>query len=270
MVTEHAVRNGVIIREADATLSVTNREVQFGFSTYESIRVIKGKPVHLSDHLRRLDKSCEGIFLSHSFTSGKLTEWVHALIQEDSLVEATVRILIVGGKEPLCFITAAPLLSYPDSYYSQGVSAFTYEGERLMPSCKTGNLLLNYMALEFSRRNGGFEALLVNRDGKILEGTRSNFFAFREGKLYTAPSDMVLLGVTRERVIEAAIKQGIPVVYEAPLAKDVHSGLYDEVFVSATSMAAMPLQAVDGKPFSAPFERTLSICRQVRAWELED
>ena len=270
MVTEHAVRNGVIIREADATLSVTNREVQFGFSTYESIRVIKGRPVHLADHLRRLSKSCEGIFLSHPFTNEELTSWVHALIQEDSLVEASVRILVVGGKEPLCFITATPLISYPDSYYIQGVAAFTYEGERLMPSCKTGNLLLNYMALEAARRQGGFEALLVNRDGEILEGTRSNFFAFREGRLYTAPASKVLLGVTRDRVIQAALKNGIEVVYQSPLAKDVLSGLYDEVFISATSMAAMPIHSVDGKSFAGPFARTLAICRQVREWELED
>jgi D-alanine transaminase/branched-chain amino acid aminotransferase len=270
MVREHAVRNGVIINEADATLSVTNREVQFGFSTYESIRIIKGRPVHLGDHLRRLDNSCKGIFLSHSFSEKEMTDWVQSLIEEDALVEATVRILIVGGKEPLCFITAAPLLSYPEEYYKEGVSAITYVGERLMPSCKTGNLLLNYMALEASRRIDGFEALLVNREGEILEGTRSNFFAFRDKKLFTAPSDKVLLGVTRERVIEAAMKQGIEVVFQAPLAKDVLDGLYDELFISATSMAAMPLRLLDGKSFSGNFDRTLAICRQVRAWELED
>jgi D-alanine transaminase/branched-chain amino acid aminotransferase len=199
-----------------------------------------------------------------------MADWVQSLIEKDELVEATVRILLVGGKEPLCFITASPLLSYPDSYYKEGVSAITYEGERLMPSCKTGNLLLNYMALEASRRVGGFEALLVNREGEILEGTRSNFFAFRDKKLFTAPSDKVLLGVTRERVIEAAEKQGIKVVFQAPLAKDVLGGLYDEVFVSATSMAAMPLNSLDGKSFSGKYDRTLAICTQVRAWELED
>ncbi|NCB06238.1 MAG: amino acid aminotransferase, partial [Clostridia bacterium] len=61
--------------------------------------------------------------------------------------------------------------------------------------------------------------------------------AFRDGKLYTAKDDDVLLGITRERVIKAATILGIQVVYEAPLAKDLHAGLYDELFISATSMA---------------------------------
>jgi branched-subunit amino acid aminotransferase/4-amino-4-deoxychorismate lyase len=270
MVTEHAVRNGIVIKESDATLSVTNREVQFGFSTYESIRVIKGRPVHLEDHLVRLENSCKGIGLVHPFGKEEIAGWVHALIEADALKEATVRILVVGGPEPQCFVTAMPLLTYPASFYEEGVAAYTYRGERLMPSCKTGNLLLNYMALEYSRAKGGFEALLVNREDRVLEGTRSNFFAFRDGKLYTAEAKQVLLGVTRDRVIEAAEAEGIEVVFEAPSAGDLLAGLYDEAFVSATSMAAMPLNRIDGQTFAGPFARTRAICSYVRSRELED
>ncbi len=270
MVREHALRNGKIILEGEACLPITNREVQFGFSTYESLRVVNSHPVHLEDHLIRLEHSCKGIGLVHSFTQEDLRTWVDTLIRVDLLEEASVRILVVGGKEPQCFITATPQLTYPESYYTQGVGAITYEGERLMPSCKTGNLLLNYMALEKARSSGDFEALLIDRKGQALEGTRSNFFAFSEGKLYTAKDDEVLLGVTRERIIQAAKDLGIEVIYKAPLVKDLHAGLYDELFISATSMAAMPLSTLDGQPFKAPFDRTNAIKTLVRSWELED
>lgn len=270
MVSEHAVRNGKILLEEDACLKVTNREVQFGFSTYESLRVVKAHPVHLEDHLLRLRRSCEGIRLTHDFTDVQLKEWVYELIEVDELSEATIRILVVGGKQPLCFITAAPLLSYPESYYTHGVAAITYVGERLMPSCKTGNLLLNYMALEASRAVGGFEALLVDRDSAVLEGTRSNFFAFCDGKLYTAADDKVLLGVTRDRILKAARQLGFEIVYVAPSAQDLEAGCYDELFISSTSMGAMPLNMLDGKAYPGPYERTASICSLVRAWELDD
>ncbi|HKL59366.1 MAG TPA: aminotransferase class IV [Sphaerochaeta sp.] len=270
MVREHALRNGKIILEEEACLPITNREVQFGFSTYESLRVIEAHPVHLEDHLIRLENSCKGIGLVHPFSQEDLSSWVHELIRVDMLEEASVRILLIGGKEPLCFITASPLLTYPANYYAQGVGAITYEGERLMPSCKTGNLLLNYMALEKARSSGGFEALLVDRNGQALEGTRSNFFAFRDGKLYTAKDDEVLLGITRDRILQAAKTLGIDVVYEAPLVKDLHASLYDEAFISATSMAAMPLSSLDGHIFFPPFERTNAISALVRSWELED
>jgi D-alanine transaminase/branched-chain amino acid aminotransferase len=139
-----------------------------------------------------------------------------------------------------------------------------------MPSCKTGNLLLNYMALEKARSAGCFEALLVDRKAQVLEGTRSNFFAFRDGRLHTAKDDEVLLGITRDRIIQAAEVLGIEVVYAAPLLKDLHACLYDEAFVSATSMAAMPLATLDGVAFKAPFDRTNAITALVRSWELED
>lgn len=270
MIREHAIRNGKVILEEEACLPITQREVQFGFSTYESLRVVEAHPVHLEDHLIRLENSCKGIGLAHSFTHEELTSWVHELIRVDLLEEASVRILLVGGKEPLCFITASPLLTYPESYYTQGVGAITYEGERLMPSCKTGNLLLNYMALEKAKGCGGFEALLVDRNGQVLEGTRSNFFAFRDGRLYTAKDDEVLLGITRTRILQAAKSLGIEVVYEAPLVKDLHDGFYDELFISATSMAAMPLATLDDQVFVPPFDRTNSIKNLVRSWELED
>jgi len=270
MVREHALCNGAIILEEQACLPITKREVQFGFSTYESLRVVKSHPVHLEDHLIRLENSCKGIGLVHPYTHEELTNWVHELIRVDMLEEASVRILLVGGKEPLCFITASPLLTYPESFYTQGVGAITYEGERLMPSCKTGNLLLNYMALEKARAVGCFEALLIDRKGQALEGTRSNFFAFRDGKLYTAKDDEVLLGITRDRIIQAANFLDIKVVYKAPLVKDLLKGLYDEAFVSATSMAAMPLATLDTVTFKAPFDRTNAITALVRSWELED
>lgn len=269
MVREHAIRNGEIIPEEEACLPITNREVQFGFSTYESLRVVESHPVHLEDHLIRLENSCQGIGLVHPFTRDEISLWVHELIRVDMLDEASIRILLVGGAEPLCFITAAPILTYPENYYTQGVGAITYKGERLMPSCKTGNLLLNYMALEKARAAGCFEALLIDRKDQVLEGTRSNFFAFRNGALYTAGDSEVLLGITRDRILQAAKQLGFSMVFRAPLVTELREGLYDELFISATSMAAVPLSHLDGKPFPGTYERTRAITTLLRSWELE-
>lgn len=270
MVGMHAICNGVLIKMDEAVVNVTNRAVQFGFSTYEAIRIICGHPVHLEDHLFRLEKSCKGIKLSHGFSHQDISSWVYDLIAADDLQRASMRIQIYGGQQPQLFITSSTLLEYPDSYYQEGVGAITYQGERLFPACKTGNLLLNYMALEEARQNNCFEALLVDREGRVLEGTRSNFFAFRGNVLYTAPDDLVLLGVTRDRVLKAALQLGMEVILESPLAKDLKSTIYDEVFISSTSMAALPLSTLDGKVYPGPFERTLKISRLVRSWELDD
>lgn len=270
MIGEHVVRNGIVIKSTEAVVPVSMREVQYSFYTYESLRVLKGNIVHLEDHLERLFSSCRGIHLAHPFTKEEIGGWVRKLIVADGIGDSTMKIIVYGGPSPLCFVLASAMLSYPDSYYRNGVGAITYRGERLLPNCKTGNLLLNYMAVEEAKRQGCFEALLVDREGRALEGTRSNFYGFHDGKLYTARDEEVLLGVTRSRVLEAAKEMGIEVVYQAPKENDLHEGFYDEIFISATSMAAMPLGILDGKPFSGPYLRTNRICQLVRSWELDD
>lgn len=270
MVGEHAIHNGQLIATQEAVVPVTLRAVLFGFTTYESLRVIKGHPVHLVDHLNRLEASCKGIGLTHPFSGGQIEGWVYRLIEADEIEDASMRIQLYGGNEPHLFVLASTILSYPDSYYTEGVGAITYEGERLFPSCKTGNLLLNYLALEQAKAQNCFEALLVDRNGRVLEGTRSNFFAFEGNKLYTAGDAQVLLGITRDRVLKAAELLGCTIVYEAPQKAELAQGRFEEVFISATSMAAMPLSKVDRRTLHGPFDRTLAIMRTVRAWELDD
>jgi branched-chain amino acid aminotransferase len=264
MIGSHAICNGRVIPATEAVVPVSSREVQHGFTTYESLSVVGGRPIHLEDHLQRLENSCQGIGLIHPFKAEVIQAWLMALIEVDGIEDATVRIQLYGGPSPLLFILASKILTYPDSYYTAGVKAITWEGERLIPSCKTGNLLLNYMALEGAKRQGCFEALLVDRHGFLLEGTRSNFYAFEGTTLYTAADDLVLQGITRETVIRVAKQLGFTVVYQAPSLSDLKAGRFDELFISATSMAAMPLARIDEVDYSGSFERTLAIGERVR------
>ncbi|MCK9599504.1 MAG: aminotransferase class IV [Sphaerochaeta sp.] len=270
MVGVHAIHNGKVILAKDAVVPVSLREVQFGFSTYEALRVVKGHVVHLDDHLVRLENSCRGIKLTHPFTNQQISGWVHDLILVDAIDEASLRIQLYGGKDPQLFVLASALLTYPDTHYTQGVAAITFEGERLYPSCKTGNLLLNYIALEEARSQGCFEALLVDRHQRVLEGTRSNFFVFKGLDIHTAADEQVLLGITRDRVLKAARLLGYRIVFQAPALQDIRAGIYDEAFISSTSMAAMPLSRIDKLGFPGPFEKTLAIMHLVRSWELDD
>ena len=157
-------------------------------------------------------------------------------------------------------------LKYPDSYYTEGVDCTLYEGERFLPNYKTSNLLLSYLALEDAESKGAFEALFVNRHGYITEGTRSNFYALKGNKLYTAPDSDVLLGVTRIGVMEAAKEMGIQVVYEPIYVKDVYS--FDSLFISSTSMKAMSVRSINGKSVSRSMNTmVLRFSDYVGQWE---
>ena len=261
----HALKNGEIIWEEEAVVPVTLREVQSNFSVYEALRVISSHVVHLDDHTNRLEKSAETILLPLP-----KVEWekeIEKLIAADGISDATMRILVVGTKDPLWFITWSPLLTYPDSYYKNGVAVTTYEGERFLPQCKTGNLLLNYLSREDASRKGAFEALLVDRNGRILEGGRSNFYCIKGDVIKTAPDELVLDGVTRISVLRAAKKLGYRIDFTSPIAQDIWNS--DASFISSTSMGAMPIKSVDGKMIPFDGDRVGRICALVRAWENE-
>ncbi|MGN0906516.1 MAG: aminotransferase class IV, partial [Bullifex sp.] len=230
--SKSAIKNGEIIREEDALLPITLREVQCNYSVYEALRVLGGKAVHLADHEKRLRESAS--MLKMDIPDLPLEDWIAKLVRHDGLSDVTMRILVVGGKAPQVFITYQELLTYPDSYYEEGVAVTTYEGERFMPTCKTSNLLLSYLALNDAREKGAFEALLVDRNSEVLEGTRSNFYALKDGMVYTADSAKVLSGVTRISVLKALEEMGIPVVLKAPTVKDIEK--CDALFISSTSM----------------------------------
>jgi D-alanine transaminase/branched-chain amino acid aminotransferase len=178
--------------------------------------------------------------------------------------------MLIGGKNSEIFITASSILSYDDSLYETGVATYSYKGERLWPQFKTSNLLMSYMALKDARDRGGFESILKNRDGYLLEGTRSNFYAFHGNDLYTADDEFVLYGITRIRALNIAKELNINVIMEAPSLKKLKEGFYDEAFISSTSMATMPIKSLDEFNFGDNFERTMKIHRKIRKLEKKD
>ena len=261
-----AIKNGEIIREDEAVLPVTYREVQFSFSVYEALRITDGHIVHMDEHLKRLGESCAEINLVHPFSDELIMSSVEALIKHDDIENATARILLVGGPSPLFFVTYSDLLTYPESYYEDGVKVTLYYGERFLPHAKTSNLLMQYIALEEAKAKGAFEALLVNRKGQVLEGTRSNFYGMAGNRIYTAPDNLVLSGITRISVIKAAEELGFEIVYTPPT--DVNLHMFDTLFISSTSMGAMPVSAVNGNPVKKTmWDDVKRICSLERKWE---
>jgi len=267
--TKLAVLNGRIIDMTEATLSVQDRELQYGFGVYESLRVVGKVVVYPLEHIERLFFSAEGIGLRHNFSVDEVYSWLKSLIEADNLSDATVRILLMGGMEARLFITTSPLIVYPESFYSEGIRTISYAGERLLPRYKTCSLLMNYLALREAGTVGAFEALLIDRRNLILEGTRSNVFACEGESIFTAPSEKVLEGVTRDKIIKAIGELGFSVIFEAPSKQDVLDGRYDEMFISSTSMGAMPVASFDGFTFSETRKRAQPIHELIRRWEVD-
>ncbi len=270
MVGTHAIKNGKLVKIEDALVNVTKREMQFSYSIYESLRVVDARAIFFEDHMKRLKGSAQGLKMDLIFSEAEIKSWVKLLIKADDIDKASVRILVIGGPQSEIFITASPILSYDESLYKNGIITYSYKGERLWPQYKTSNLLMSYMALKDAKDRGGFESILENRNGELLEGTRSNFYAFHGNDLYTAPDDVVLSGITRIRVMKAARDLNFNIIMESPTLERVKDGFYDEAFISSTSMATMPIQSLDDHKFSGNFERCMKMHEIIRDLEKKD
>jgi len=243
-VKRYAVRNGQLIDEEHAVVPVTVREVFFNFSVYESIKVLRETAVFLEDHIERLLESADRLEISHPFTSQFVRESMYLLIHAEKMQRGMVRVQLIGGREPMLFLYHMKLPAYPAAYYTRGIRTISYDGERIIPEVKSNCLLLNYVALREAAKRGAFEALLTDRHRHAAEGTRSNVFGIIGDRLVTA-GEGVLAGVTRKHIIDAAAQTGWRIIYDRMLLEEMKNGLYDELFITSTSMGAMPISHID-------------------------
>jgi len=180
-----------------------------------------------------------------------LAHWFDLLTRVDP--QATWRLTIVAigaveaGAEPIVAMRPEPMRTYPARFYQDGARAVLYEGQRALPACKSLNTLVNFMARRAATGVGALEGLLYHND-HLTEGARSNLFAVRQGKLLTPPATDVLSGITRDIILQVMEDTFSPVI-EAPLPTDL--SLYEEIFISSTSMHVMPITRIAGQPIGS-------------------
>lgn len=246
----HFSRNGEIRPISEATVPLANIEYQYGFGVYETVRVKEGTAYFLDEHLARLIESARIIGLVHALSLDILRASVAGLIGKSGSGTYNLKILLIGGAEPSLFIL--PLNPYfPDKkLYRDGVNTVSVRYERMLPHAKTLNMLGSYLAYAKAKSSSAYDALLIDGNGNITEGTRTNFFCIKGKTLFSPPEEKILLGVTRLAVLKVAKEAGFGIVEkDIPLAS---LGEYDGAFLTSTSTGIVPIASVDGFRFPAP------------------
>ncbi len=242
-----AIKNGKLIRKEDANISVYNKSFFFDFVVYSNIKVVNGKMFVPELEIEKLFQSAKKIGIEHEFTKENLLEWMRILIKKNNIENALVRLLLIGpdmDTETILFLFPVGLTFYPKKFYSKGVKVITFQGERLFPTAKTKNLLLNYIAYMEACENKALDALLIDRKGNVAEGTRTSFFAFKKDTLMCPPDEDVLEGVTRKIIIEIA-PQIMKIKKQKISLKEIKN--YDFLILSGTTLGIMPISHVDNK-----------------------
>ena len=245
-------RNGEVRPIEEASVPLSSVEYSYGFGVYESIRVVHGIPYFVADHIERLLDSTREIALAHRFTAEFVGKSISELITRNKTDTCNLKILLIGGRTQdeatLYILCLNPL--FPDKkLYRDGASCITVKYERMLPHAKTLNMLGSYLAYRKAREAGAYDALLIDAEGRITEGTRSNFFCMNGRTLYSPREADILLGVTRKIVLKVAAGEGFEVVERDIRREDLPS--YEGAFLTSTSSGIMSIASVDDFRFGA-------------------
>lgn len=240
--------NGSVLDEGDARVSPFDHGLLTGDGVFETLKVLRGTPFAPRRHLERLAVSCRGLGLPCP-DPGDMREAMAAVIEANGLVDGRLRITVTGGPSPLgsdrgeagpmVVVAGGPLAAWPPS--TDVVLAPWPRNERgALVGIKTTSYGENVVALAYAKERGAGEAIFANTVGHLCEGTGSNIFLAKGGRLLTPPlSAGCLGGVTRALVIET-----VHVVEEALPASALAEA--DEAFLTSSTREVQPIRAVDG------------------------
>ncbi|MDO5707916.1 MAG: aminotransferase class IV [Andreesenia angusta] len=212
---------------------------------YEVIRVIDGVALFSEAHIDRLRESLRSSGYELKLKNSDLISDMNRLIELNGVINQNIKIVCTGfEKEDFDIFMYFILSHYPaKEVYSTGIKTILFKSERENPNAKVMNKELRQRVNKKLQETGAFEALLVDDNGYITEGSRSNFFFIKDNGLYTPPADTVLMGITRKEVIASARELGIELKEERLKANEIDK--LDGVFITGTSNDALPIRYID-------------------------
>lgn len=261
--------NGAFIEAPQAMIPANDLAVLRGYGVFDYLRTYGGQPYRLERNIQRLRRSAEIIELEHPWSDEQIEAIVRETVARNGFPESSIRIVITGGaspdnftpgSEPNLLVMVAPVNPQPAWWYQDGVKAVTTDIARILPEAKSINYIPGILAMKRARKAGAAEALYTTPDGRVLEGTTTNLFAYLDGALVTPdPSAGLLPGLTRASILELAEAEGLPVQVRHLAAEELRQA--DEIFLTAANKRIVPVTTLDdariwsGKP--GPFTRRI-------------
>lgn len=245
----HITINGKVYAEKDAKISARDHGFLLGDGLFETLRTYNGKLFKFEEHYKRLKDSAKEIELHVPVDEKTLRNQIEFLIKKNNLKEARVRITVTRGigqlglsincKHQSVVIFAEEL---KELNFDIGVKAITIALERALPSLKSLSYLSNVLAKQEAEKRNAFEAIFVDKNGFVREGSFSNVFIVK-GNMLRTPKENILKGITRKIVIELAKKNGIA-VKETEFKKDEMANA-NEIFITFSTGGVVPITTIN-------------------------
>ena len=260
--------DGQLIDWADAKVHVLTHTLHYGLGVFEGVRAYltpEGTKIfRLNDHTKRLFESAKAVNMKIPFSEQEINEAQKEVFRVNELDEGYIRPMCFYGSEGMglradnlkvhCMVAAWEWPSYmsPEAFekgINIKISSYKRETGNIVSRSKVnGNYVTSIMALQEAMNEGYDEALLLDDEENISEGSGENFFIVKNKILFTPDLDASLDGITRKSIISLAEELNIKVEIKKIKLQDVL--VADELFFTGTAAEVVPIRSVDKKLIS--------------------
>lgn len=270
--SEKIWHNGQLVNWADATVHVLSHALHYGTSVFEGIRAYAtpdGPAVlQLDEHLARFERSAQMYYMDLPFDRDQLHQAVMDVVSSNGLESCYIRPLAFRGYGEMGLFPLNAPVDIAIAAWEWGaylgeeglkngirakISTWRRIGNNTIPgAAKAGGQYLNSILAKIESDKGGYaEAILLNEQGDVCDGSGENIFIVKDGIIATPPLQAAILeGITRNAIIELAADEGMPVVERAISRAELYYA--DEVFVTGTAAEVCPITSVDDHELGKP------------------
>lgn len=258
--------DGQLVKEEEAKISIFDHGLLYGDGVFEGIRFYNKQAFRLEKHLKRLQNSAAAIALDISFSEQDLINAISDVIHASKHNDGYIRLVVTRGKGCLgvntlscekssVFMIAEQMSFVKKEVLEKGAKLIIASTRRLSadgldPRIKSLNYLNNILARMEANNAKADEAIMLNAQGYVTEGSTDNIFIVRDNKIITpAISDGVLEGITRDIIFEIAAENGLSCEEKTLSTYDLYTA--DECFLTGTAMELVPVAEIDGRKISS-------------------
>lgn len=253
--------DGKFFPKSEAKVSVYDHGFLYGDGVFEGIRAYNGRVFKLKEHVDRLYDSAKAIAMEIPLSKEEMSEAILETLRKNNLKDAYIRPVVSRGvgdlgldprrcEKPCIVVIAQGWGAMYGNLYEVGLTAISVCVRRnapdsISPNIKSLNYLNNILAKIEANEKGGDEAIFLDHNGLVCEGSGDNIFIAKNDKVLTPFTISNLKGVTRATAIELLNEMGYNTI-EANLGLfDLYTA--DEVFVTGTAAEAAPITKIDGR-----------------------
>ena len=219
------------------------------FPVYEVLRVEEGILLFLEDHMRRLKNTFSIVSWKGNVSINNIPKQLAKLIEQNSIQSGAVKLLFFYFQDEfqVVFYQMQPYSPAKEEYQT-GVKTILLHLERLNPNAKIWNENFRKKTNREIQEKHAFEAVLVDRDGLVTEGSRSNIFFVKDNILFTPPLETVLPGITRKNVLDVCKQLNGKVEIRPVSLKEIAQ--FDAAFLTGTTRILVPISKIDDISFN--------------------